>query len=128
VRVNFNYFISEEAFEFILEAVHFVAREGAKLLPHYRFEPDTGLWRHRAGRPAPVMRLTELCYRRGHLSYRARHATEPETVLASYLEEARAIVDAATEGAGAIADPPLNADFEALRWFPLPGEVAAEAR
>jgi selenocysteine lyase/cysteine desulfurase len=33
VRVNFNYFISEEAFEFILEAVHFVAREGAKLLP-----------------------------------------------------------------------------------------------
>ena len=25
-------------------------------------------------------------------------------------------------------DPPLNADFEALRWFSLPGEVAAELR
>ena len=41
VRVNFNYFISEAVFEFILEAVELVASEGWRLLPQYRFEPAT---------------------------------------------------------------------------------------
>ncbi|HEY7583658.1 MAG TPA: aminotransferase class V-fold PLP-dependent enzyme, partial [Acidimicrobiia bacterium] len=38
VRVNFNYFISEEEFEFIVEGVHLIAQFGWRLLPHYRFE------------------------------------------------------------------------------------------
>ncbi len=49
VRVNFNYFISEAVFEFILEAVELVASDGWRLLPHYRFEPATGLWHHAGG-------------------------------------------------------------------------------
>jgi selenocysteine lyase/cysteine desulfurase len=126
VRVNFNYFISEETFQFILDAVHFAAREGHKLLPHYRFEPDTGLWHHRGGRPDPAMRLSDLSYVRGKLTYRSRHATEPESVLPSYVDAARSIVDAAVAELGTIDDPPLDEEFEALRWFPLPGEIARE--
>ena len=53
VRVNFNYFISEAVFEFLLDAVDLVATDGWRLLPDYAFEPATGLWRHRAGRPEP---------------------------------------------------------------------------
>ena len=49
VRVNFNYFISEPVFEFILDAVELVASDGWRLLPHYRFEPATGLWQHAGG-------------------------------------------------------------------------------
>ena len=45
-RVNFNYFISDSVFDFILEAVEFVAEHGWKLLPESHFEPDTGQWRH----------------------------------------------------------------------------------
>ena len=30
-------------------------RDGWRLLPHYAFEPATGLWRHRAGRPEPPL-------------------------------------------------------------------------
>ena len=26
----------------------------------------------------------------------------------------------------AVEDPDLNADFQTLRWFPLPGEIHAE--
>ncbi len=126
VRVNFNYFISEETFQFVLDAVHFVAREGHKLLPHYRFEPHTGLWHHRAGRPDPAMRLSDLSYVRGKLTYRSRHATEPESVLSSYLEAAQRIVDAAASEVDLVDDPPLDEEFEALRWFPLPGEIARE--
>ena len=47
VRVNFNYFIPEEVFGFLIEAVHFIAEDGWKLLPLYVFEPETGLWLHR---------------------------------------------------------------------------------
>ena len=60
VRVNFNYFISETVFEHILDAVALVAREGWRLLPHYRFDPATGLWRHAAG----VARAAALAPRR----------------------------------------------------------------
>jgi selenocysteine lyase/cysteine desulfurase len=128
VRVNFNYFLSEPVFAFLLEAVHLVAREGWKLLPHYRFEPATGLWHQRRGRPDPAMRLTDLSYRAGKLEYRSRHATEPEWVLESYLEEAKAIF---ARSASDILEPEehhLSGDFESLRWFPLPGDVIAELR
>src|SRR5690606_3871474 len=85
VRVNFNYFISDTVFEYILEAVDFVAREGWRLLPHYRFCPTSGLFRHRAGRVEDkVLRLDELSYRTGRLEYRSRHATEPEWSLETY--------------------------------------------
>ena len=128
MRVNFNYFLSEPVFEFLLDAVDLVAREGWKLLPHYRFEPATGLWHHRAGRPDPAMRLTDLTYRSGKLEYRSRHATEPEWVLSSYLDDAKRILDGAVTEAHEADAPPLSADFQSLRWFPLPEEVVAELR
>ena len=45
-RISFNYFISEAVFDYIVEAVHLIANEGWKLLPLYRFDATTGLWRH----------------------------------------------------------------------------------
>ena len=52
--------------------------------------------------------------------------TEPESRLADYLSEARSILASAAEGKrdceGSVAEG-LTADFEQLRWFPLPGEV-----
>jgi selenocysteine lyase/cysteine desulfurase len=126
VRVNFNYFLSEVVFQFILDAVHLVANEGYKLLPQYDFDPASGRWTHRRGLLAPVMRLSELSYRSGKLSYRARHATEPEWVLPAYLDEAKRIFESAGAEPGCGKVPPLSADFEHLRWFPLPSEVKAE--
>src|SRR5438105_5320386 len=41
VRVNFNYFISDAVFEYILEAVDLVATDGWKLLPQYDFDEAT---------------------------------------------------------------------------------------
>ena len=36
--------------------VHLIADEGWKLLALYRFDPDSGLWQHRAGAPDPPSR------------------------------------------------------------------------
>ncbi len=55
VRVNFNYFISETVFQYILDAVELVATEGWRLLPQYRFDavdrPLAPCGRCRARRP-----------------------------------------------------------------------------
>jgi len=128
IRVNFNYFVSERVFEFILSAVHFVANEGWKLLPHYDFCAESGQWRNRQGRRQPPMRLTDLTYGAGKLEFRSRHATEPEIVLASYLDEApRIVADAMSEYPSlSLEDPVMNADFEHLRWFCLPAEALHE--
>jgi selenocysteine lyase/cysteine desulfurase len=129
VRVNFNYFVSEAVFDFIVQAVHMVANDGFRLLPDYRFDVAGGQWRHRDGRRRAVMSLRDLSYRSGKLEFRARMLTEPEWALPGYLDAAREMVAAAAarvRAAPPLDAAPLSADIEALRWFPLPGEVAAE--
>lgn len=128
VRVNFNYFISEEVFAFILQAVDLVAEHGWKLIPDYVFDPACGSWKHRRGRPDPPLSLDSVTYRTGKMEYRARHITEPEWAMDDYIAEARRIFDIAqtkVEGM-TLAPPRLSPDFEHLRWFPLPHEVVDE--
>jgi selenocysteine lyase/cysteine desulfurase len=120
VRVNFNYFISETVFEFILDAVELAAAEGWRLLPDYLFDPLTGLWTHRAGPPEPPLSLRDIRYDRVGPSLAHRHM-EPETALAGYLEQARGILSAPRQSQEAVDHGP---DFEHLRWFWLPHESA----
>ena len=61
-RVSFNYFISETVFQYLVDAVDLVAEHGWKLLPEYRFNPATGLWRHHRGPVEPPLRLSQLSY------------------------------------------------------------------
>jgi selenocysteine lyase/cysteine desulfurase len=128
VRVNFNYFITDTVFRYVLDAVHLVAAEGWKLLPHYAFEPHTGMWQHRRATAGSAMSLYDVSYDGGRFTYPRHHTTAPESALATYLTEARRILDEAAaappvEAAERAAEQAaLSADFEHLRWFPLPGE------
>jgi selenocysteine lyase/cysteine desulfurase len=126
VRVNFNYFLDEAVFDYVLRAVDLVADEGWRLLPQYRFDELTGLWHHVDGLADPPMSLHEIDYSSGRMRFVSHTRREPEAALAGYLEEARRIL------AGLPSDRPvkphrLNPDFEALRWFWLPEEVASGA-
>jgi selenocysteine lyase/cysteine desulfurase len=128
VRVNFNYFISEAVFDYILEAVHLVADQGRKLLTDYRFDPASGLWRHRQGPVEPPLRLHALRYdEQGRLRFTSSHAKAHDGALAGYLEEARRLLAARPDppDGDTAAAPGLSADFEALRWFVLPGACLA---
>ena len=125
VRVNFNYFISEAVFGYLLDAVHLVADHGHRLLPDYRFEVARGLWRHRQGPVEPPLRLDALHYDdTGRLRYPSSHAKAGDDALAGYLEEARRLLASRPEvpDPDGQALPGLSADFEALRWFVLPPE------
>lgn len=130
VRVNFNYFISDRVFDFILGAVHLVASDGWKLLPHYRFDPATGLWWHRRGRPEPATSLEGVRYASGGMEYTSFHLTEPESALPGYLDRAKALIERAVAECGeeSLESPSLPEGVERLRWFPLPHEVQAELR
>ena len=122
-RLSFNYFITETVFRYIVDAVHLIADEGWKLLPLYRFEPGSGLWQHRGGGAADTApSLRDFAAALDGVP--ARLATAPESALAGQLEAAREIIDAvrARPPAGPLHDPVPSADFERVRWFPLPGE------
>ena len=89
-RLSFNYFISEAVFDYVLAAVHLIADEGHKLLPLYRFDPETGLWQHRDARPRRRCACTTRCARAPRAP-----ATAPERVLAEQLAAARRVIAAA---------------------------------
>jgi selenocysteine lyase/cysteine desulfurase len=118
VRVNFNYFIPEEEFTYILEAVHLVADQGWRLLPRYRYDPATALWRHREGLPRPPTSLADLDFDGEGAD---RPLTAPMSELDSYLAEAKRIL--AEELEPAPASPHLGEVAEELRWFPNPAEA-----
>src|SRR5660398_229591 len=94
-RVNFNYFLNDTVCDYLIATVHLIADQGWKLLPDYRFEPETGLWRHRDGAVQPPLRLHDLHYDTdGVLQFTATHRNAPETMLATKLTEARTLLAA----------------------------------
>ncbi len=123
-RVSFNYFISEAVFQYLVAAVDLVAEHGWKLLPEYRFEPASGLWRHHLGPVEPPLRLANVGYdpATGDLIVPPMgHDRAPESALVDYLHEARERFAAASaESCAEPAEGALSAEFEHLRWFDLP--------
>jgi selenocysteine lyase/cysteine desulfurase len=117
VRLSFNYFIPDQEFEYILDAVHMVADDGWRLLPDYRYEPSTGVWRHKNGLPRPPASLLDVDFD----TDLPHPSTAPITELGAHLEEARSILARGAEGGW--ESPDLGAEAEQLRWFPNPTEV-----
>jgi selenocysteine lyase/cysteine desulfurase len=120
VRVNFNYFISEAVFTYLVEAVDMVARHGWALLEDYRFDIATGLWKHRAGPVEPPLRLAEVHYDRSGELVSPRHDDRAdESALVGHLAEARELLAAAVARAhGPVAQ--LPDELGHLQWFDLP--------
>lgn len=118
VRVNFNYFISDVVADYVIEAVRLVARDGWRLLGDYVFEPATGLWKHQDGPVEPPLRLHQVTFEGGRLTYPAQHERLGEDALDAHLADARSILAAATPER--CDEAHVNADFDHLRWFELP--------
>jgi selenocysteine lyase/cysteine desulfurase len=119
-RINFNYFISDTVADYLIDAVDLIATMGYRLLPDYRFDAHTGLWRHRRGASRPPLRLADLSYTAGGtLTGPAPERVLGEDVLAGYLLRASELMRARSDR---VDDGPtgLPADFEVLRWFDLP--------
>ena len=123
-RLNFNYFISEETFNYIVKAVELVAAYGWRLMPAYRFDPESGRWQHRTGLSASSSSLHDISYSMGRMSF-PRHSNEAgEDRLHTQLLEAENILRTyKPEGVTDIEVYALNQDYEELRWFVLPQDI-----
>ena len=125
VRVNFNYFISETVFDYIVEAVRLVARDGWRLLGDYRFDPATGLWRHRDGLVEPPLRLREIGYDADGAMAVPR-TRRPGGRSSGAAPRRRRGHPGRGHPARLSAHPAdVSADFEHLRWFDLPACAVA---
>jgi hypothetical protein len=124
VRVNFNYFISEPVFSYVVAAVRVVARDGWRLLEDYHFEPVSGLWRHHRGPIEPALRLGQVSYGPdGEMRYPHHDDRATESELKRYLDEAATLLAGTHPRRGHDTAPSpgtVSEDFEHLRWFDLP--------
>ena len=122
VRVNFNYFIDERVLSYVVDAVDLIADHGHKLLPDYRFDPQSGQWRHHSGPVEPPLKLADVRYEGGRMVAPHHPARAPVTDLPRYIDEARGLFAARP----AVSDAPVGAfrhvssEFDDLRWFFLP--------
>ncbi|MDH6580528.1 aminotransferase class V-fold PLP-dependent enzyme [Kitasatospora sp. MAP5-34] len=120
-RVGMPYFMPDTVRDHIIEAVDLIATSGHHLLPDYRFNPRTGLWRHHTAPDGPELpHLADLHHGAGPTDRPTAEHLGEET-LAHHLAEARTLLthlpEPTTDGPTGL--PPR---IEALRWFPLPPE------
>ena len=126
VRINFNYFVSQAVFDYVVEAVRLVARDGWRLLGEYRFDQTTGIWVHRNGLVEPPLRLSQISYGPdGAMTYPRHGSTAPESALAEHLAEGAELLRDATPAEAGELTSQVSADFEHLRWFELPARSLA---
>jgi selenocysteine lyase/cysteine desulfurase len=132
VRLNFNYFIDEATFEYLLRAVELIAEHGWRLLPYYEFEQSTATWRFQGqtmqlGQPLAQIDFSEESREQAFTPDKAIGSDE----LAALLREAEATLTRVGEAADQGVELntyrlTLPASVNALRWFALPQEVSAQ--
>lgn len=119
VRLNFNYFIDAETFEYLLAAVELIAQYGVRLLPYYAWSAEGGTWQfQRKG----------VCMDR-HTGLRSFvpgsiQQTDSSTVgvaLTEHMKIARQLLQS-NYSKHHRYDIQLTPDAEALRWFFMPGD------
>jgi selenocysteine lyase/cysteine desulfurase len=116
VRMNFNYFLDEDSFTYLLDAVTFVAKKGYRFLPLYCYCPAEGRWIHRDDAGAGLSALAS--------AFEGTALSPPrcDVALATFLAAAEAATPPCPERTGG-APACLRAVPEALRplqWFYLP--------
>jgi len=122
VRLNFNYFINEETFDYLLNAIEYVSVLGWKLLPFYQFDADSGTWRYQGA----SIKLESLC-----LDSLLAEDRQPAVIcakpLSEYLEEALFELNKVDDGRVRYSLS-LPESANQLRWFVLPQEIESQSR
>ncbi|WP_426417390.1 aminotransferase class V-fold PLP-dependent enzyme [Aestuariirhabdus sp. LZHN29] len=125
VRLNFNYFIGAETFEYLVRAIELVAEYGERMLGHYLFDPTRGVWSYQGQAPEASVRLGDISYQGGSMSY--KHAETPDLLpLSHYLQEGERLMRACkrvSSDCGVV----LSREADALRWFSLPSDEGSDS-
>jgi selenocysteine lyase/cysteine desulfurase len=125
VRLNFNYFISQEEFNYLLRAIKLVAEHGWRLLPFYKLDSSTWSWRYQGNAldlPSALSSFT-LSSIDDLISANASGTAIPD--YDSLLTDAKKILLESTYSNQQAYPIELSPSAEKLRWFVLPQECFA---
>lgn len=125
-RINFNYFISNETFDYILNAVELVAEFGWRLLPYYQFDTKSGTWRYQGFETQYQVSLDDFDPQESARDKATGNTTTGNIEhrdLEQYLKEGEQILRCKKKGL-IRQHLDLNQKVSELRWFTLPQEVA----
>jgi len=121
VRLNFNYFIGDEAFEYLLSAIDLVATHGWKMLPFYEFDKMSGTWRYQGKKMELESLSVASLFDADSVSGVCEKPLELDEVLA------QAKIELERSGhKGKRYDLTLPAAADELRWFALPQDISVE--
>lgn len=129
VRLNFNYFISEAEFHYLLDAICLIASDGWRLLRHYALDPGTGVWRYHGVAPQLPVSLDAINFLEEPPRSDTQPASEPD--FEQLIADARDILaTASAEGhTAAAADSPRRIDHDdPERWFTVAEDLSRQAR
>ncbi|WP_371193057.1 aminotransferase class V-fold PLP-dependent enzyme [Glaciecola sp. SC05] len=123
VRLNFNYFISEAEFTYVLSALKLVAEHGWRLLPYYKLDRSAWSWRYQGKLPDLPASLEAFNPIQDCANHQALTAEAP-----CYEALLKAAENELTKSRQHQAHCPLelSPSSEALRWFALPQDCYNE--
>ena len=121
VRLNFNYFIDENEFEYLLRAVELVATLGWRMLPFYQVDPKSGVWRYQGQSNPMASSLEEFKF--AEYCQRSNGAKNVKVSLDGVYDTAKKVL-LDTSGYNKVPPLLLSDKSERLRWFVLPQEVS----
>ncbi|MEH6515444.1 MAG: aminotransferase class V-fold PLP-dependent enzyme [Halioglobus sp.] len=122
VRLNFNYFISEEEFDYLLGAIELVAEHGWRLLPYYHFDTGSGVWRYQDHEMALPVSLPALDF---NAAENQAGQEDAKVFSPADLLERGKVELLADRSDQQSYDLLLTDSTEALRWFILPQDSHA---
>jgi hypothetical protein len=103
---------------FLIDAVAFLAREGERFVPLYRFDLDSGVWVHReAGEAMPPLSLADA------LAARTEPAPLSPEQRAAYYADTLAEAEAWAARLDAGESAALDGELGELQFFTLPAEA-----
>jgi hypothetical protein len=119
VRLNFNWFIDDAEFEYLLEALTMVARDGWRLMGDYRLDPTRGIWRHRDAIDVSerMVTLGAFMASNGMADSDASEPSTPRPAFSDVIARARKILDTAGRGQACAMTTALPERYTALQWF-----------
>ncbi len=120
MRVNFNYFISETTFEYIVQAIELVALHGWRLLPYYYF--NNGVWRYQNSAMELSDDLINIDFADLSKQENKQRLSSNSVSLKQYLLTAEQEMTREHYAKNTYYLE-LSAAAEKLRWFTLPQEV-----
>jgi selenocysteine lyase/cysteine desulfurase len=117
-RMNFNYFIDEPSFDYLLSAVELIADHGWKLLPYYHYSNDNGCWQYQAQALPAETDLKQF----DPFAVNDKPTTEhgDDDLQRSFAAAKKILLDPSCLAVPLSYPIPLPESAEALRWYALP--------